>query len=89
MLRQNRFSKSLTALPTSRRTCPGADGSMWSLRHRATTAAASRSRDSSTGHSSVASHAASRSWSSSVFARNPYAARISPRCRWIALLCQS
>lgn len=51
VLRQNRFSKSLTALPTSRRTCPGAGGSTRSLRQRATTAAASRSRDNSTGHS--------------------------------------
>ncbi|MCX5112444.1 hypothetical protein OOK13_28980 [Streptomyces sp. NBC_00378] len=89
VLRQNRASNSLTALPTRRRTCPGVGGSTWSLRHRATTAAANRSRDSSTGHSSVASHPASRSWSSSVFARNPCTARISPRCRWIALLCQS
>ncbi len=86
---QNRSSKVLTALPTSRAICPGAGGSSRSLRQRATTASASRSRFSSTPHSSIASHSASWAWSSSVHSRKPNVPRISIRCRLIARPDQS
>ena len=68
---------------------PGVGGSIRSLRQRATTASASRSRYSSTPHSSAASHSASWAWSSSVHSRNPNAPRISTRCRLIARPDQS
>ncbi len=51
---------------------------------RRTTASASRSRFSSTPHSSAASHSASWASSSSVHSRNPNAPRFSTRCRLIA-----
>lgn len=76
---QNRSSKVLTAEPTSRATRAGAGGSILSLRQRATTASASRSRDSSTPHNSTASHSASWAWSSTVHSRNLNASRISLR----------
>lgn len=68
---------------------PGVGGSSRSLRQRATTASASRSLDSSTPHSSTASHSASWAWSSSVHSRKPNAPRISTRCRLIARPAQS
>ncbi len=66
-----RQSKVFTADATSRVTFAGAGGSSRSLRHRATTASASRSRDSSTPHSSPVSHSASWAWSSTAHSRNP------------------
>lgn len=60
-----------------------------SLRQRATTAFANRSRDSSIPRSSTASHSASWAWSSSVHSRKPNAPRISTRFRLIARPAQS
>ncbi|SCE20331.1 hypothetical protein GA0115234_106892 [Streptomyces sp. DvalAA-43] len=86
---QNPSSKVFTAEATSRVTFAGAGGSRRSLRHRATTASANRSRFSSTGHSSAANHCASWTWSSCVHSRNPNADRTSIRCRLIARPDQS
>jgi len=86
---QKRSSKVLTAEPTSRAIRPGVGGSSRSLRQRATTASASRSRFSSTPHSSTANHSASWAWSSLVHSRKPNTPRISVRCRLIARPDQS
>jgi hypothetical protein len=71
-----------SASPSTRSIWPGAGGSIRSSRHRASSAARSRSREVSIGHMSVDSHTASPSSSCTVALANLWKSRTC--LRWLA-----